>query len=744
MLRPFAIAAALGFAAFVTATGIPTLRHDWNWPVDATAVPSFFNESIGGWIPGGFGALGTHPTTYLIAVPILLAMRLFGPLGALLLFAALVGYVCACSAAGLARHWNGGAAVAAGVGLFATFNPWVYNEVVAGHLVMVLAYGGTIALFGEMLRGRAASPVRLALALALVESQLQFFIVAMVALVPFAIVTKKWLPPVAGVVLALPSIVGLAAEHGAMLRIPYSLEWQVNQSVAPTSLASLSGYFAGYADRLGVAAAIAVWAMLAVALAGVVVGRRSRAMPIAAAAALLLFCAIAGIRGPLALPYAWIVRTIPESGVFRELYDLAGIFAALLAVLACAGASALRPLRYVALVAGAALPLTWLWAPPSGFWVGAAAYPHPAVSAREPARIALLPAFQPLGLRDDGGDGADPDAHGYPGRVNAVNEYLPSYPVDAALARYERRGDVDDLRALGVSQVVPRPWLVSRSNGRIGLAAQSLGNAASAGESSARGIADPVPLISACEAAPIVALAERLGACAIFFGDAGDRFAPVRVLQTRGDSIDARTDWTDARLAFAAVPALAQGIGGVLTQSRVPYPLEAGRALLADVRGALQTTDGRTLLRSGGGLRWWALPPNVASVVCAGLCELVAQTGSVPALPGEAPQSTVRALAFREILPWLFFVDANAPGARLLRLNERYDAAWTAIGAWRILPHVRVDLAANGWLLGDVQQPAIILVQVTSLLQIAAELCGLACVVWLLKAAVRDPTKRAR
>ena len=430
--------------------------------------------SIYGWLPVGFGEPNPHPTTYLIAFPIAAAMWLFGPLAGLALLAAATGYLCMRCAAAASAHWTNGAPAAIGIGLFTSFNPWVYNEVVAGHLVMVLAYGGLIGLFAEMLRGRNASPLRLAVWIALIEAQLQFFILAMLALVAFGLATRKWSPIAFGIIFGLPSAVGLFAERGVLLRIPYGVTWQANQSVAPLALLGLGGYFPGYADRLGIAAAIAVWVVLALAVVGAIAARRSKAAIWTIVAAAFIYVAISGVHGPLAVPYAWIVRNVPESGVFRELYDLAGILAALLALLACAATARFRALGYIALAAGMLLPVTWLFHPPSDTWIPSNAYPHPVVVAPPFTRIALLPAFQPLGLRDGGGDGADPDAYVYPDHVPALNEYFPTYPVDMALARYELSDDAEPLRALGVSEIVARPWLVSRTRGGIGLAASSL------------------------------------------------------------------------------------------------------------------------------------------------------------------------------------------------------------------------------------------------------------------------------
>jgi hypothetical protein len=738
-----AIAAALAFAAFVVAKGIPTLRHDWNWPIDRLAIPSFFNESIGGWLPVGFGIANAHPTTYLIALPLVAVMWVAGPLTALAALAFATGYCCMRAAANVASQWGNAAPAAIGAGIFALFNPWVYNEVVAGHLVMVLAYGGLIGLLAEMMRGQEASPVRLALWLVLIEAQLQFFIVGAGALILFALATKKWLPLVAGAIVALPSMVGIFAERGALLQTPYSVQWQANQSLSPTALLSLGGYFPGYADRLGLAAQVAVWALCALALAGVVTARRMRAVRWVAAAAGLVYLGALGVHGPLDAAYEWTVRSIPESGVFRELYDFGGVFAALLIALASALTARTKVLGYVALIAGAVLPITWLIHPPSDLWVAAQSYPHPTIAARPFSRVALLPAFQPLQLRTGAGDGADPDAIAYPGHVEALNDYLPAYPVDVALARYESNGDADALRALGVSRIVARPWLVSRSNGEIGLAASSLG--ARRLSSAAHGggdLAGAAPLIAACDSARIVASVDRFGPCDMFFGDVPG-YAVVTPLQGPSDSIDPTASWIDARLAFARVPALAQGIGGVLTASTLSNPVTPGAWLLAYVRGRLTGSDGHALAASPGSFTWISIPPNVDSVSCVGLCELVAESRFFPAIPLHQRIARIRALPFDQLAPWLYRVHGIGGAAQVVQFNERYDSGWIALRAWHVLPHVRLALAANGWILTARSSRDVLLVQITAFLQQIAELAGVVCVFLLLKALVRDPTKRA-
>jgi hypothetical protein len=738
--RAVAIAAAIAFAVLVTVKGIPTLRHDWNWPIDAAAIPSFIDDSFSGWLPAGIGIPNAHPTPYLIALPLVAVMWLLGPLAALVVFAFVTGYLCARSGAAIAAASSDSPGAVA-LGSFALFNPWVYNEVVAGHLVMVFAYGAFLGCMREMLRGREASPVRLALWLALVEAQLQFFIVAMLALIVFAGFTKKWLPVAAGVVFILPSAIGLIAERGALLQTPYGLTWQANQSVAPGALLGLGGYFPGYSERLGIAASIAVWLVIALAAVGTFLSRRTGSAIAAAACAFIVFFVVTGLHGPFAVPYEWIVRRVPESGVFRELYDLAGVFTALVALLASA-ALARKPLQYIALSAGIALPVTWIVHPPSGFWIGAGTYPHPAPSAPPFVRIALLPAFQPLQLRSGDGDGADPDAFVYPGRVAPINQYFPTFPVDMALADFEQNGDYGALRALGVGEIVARPWLESRYNGAVGLAATSLPvTRRRFSVETLLYVAGPTPLVSECTTPHIVTFAGRLGACNIFFADAPG-YEPIHPIVAPGDSIDPRDAWIDARLAFARAPELAQAIGGALTQSRVPFPVTPGSWLLANVRGRLLADGGSALAARSGGFVWLPVPPNVSAVRCDGLCELVAESPAIPLSGRDAETSRVHALEFRSPAPWLYFVTRENSGPAVLRLNERYDAAWIGITSWHLLEHIRVDMSVNGWLVSG-RAPGLILVQITALLQLIAEIVGIVCLLMLLKALQSSPTKRA-
>jgi hypothetical protein len=344
-----------------------------------------------------------------------------------------------------------------------------------------------------------------------------------------------------------------------------------------------------------------------------------------------------------------------------------------------------------------------------------------------------------LSLQAGAGDGADPDAFVYPNIVPALNEYFPTYPVDMALARYEQSGDIDALRVLGVTAVMPRPWLVSKSQVGIGLAGASLAPPATRPSvAPMRELKGASPLLSQCDAPRIVDVGAPLGACDVFFGDMPG-YGAICAITPPSDSIDPRTAWIDARLTFSEVPALAQALGGTLTQSTVLWSVKPNSWLLAYVRGALLAGGGRTLAKTPGSFTWIHVPPQISAVRCAGLCELVAQAPSLPSIPAARPQPVVRSLQFRYVTPWLYVVDAGAPG--LLRFNERYDWAWAAFAAGSTLRHVRVDMSVNGWLLTS--SGRVVLLQLTAVAQLLAEIVGVVCVLALLKALANRPTKRA-
>ena len=71
-----------------------------------------------------------------------------------------------------------------------------------------------------------------------------------------------------------------------------------------------------------------------------------------------------------------------------------------------------------------------------------------------------------------------------------------------------------------------------------------------------------------------------------------------------------------------------------------------------------------------------------------------------------------------------------------MRFNERYDPGWIAFAARHALRHVRVDIAVNGWFLGPPSAKRRARAG-DRVVQLIAEIVGILCVLWLLKALAR-------
>jgi hypothetical protein len=701
-------AAAIIYAIAVAGHGIPALRHDWSWPADRGALPDFFTRSTSGWDPRGIGSPNLYINDYLIAIVITSMTFVLGSHAALFVFMAAIGTACAAGGAAIARRFGAGATGQAAVSLIALFNPWVYAETVAGHTYMLLAYGSLMALIAEY-RREQVRPVVASLFAILTMQQLQFFVVAFVATVITAARRKQWLPLASVLIAAVPAIAGVIFEFSAYRGVPYALAWESVQSVDPAKAFLLTGYFAGYTQRIDF---IDWWVMLVVAglsLYGFASIARSRwgagfAIVTAALVALAM-----GFRGPLAGVERFAIAKLPESLLFRELYDLLGLAA--IGYCAGVGASTRRAAAgYVALAAGLALAAGWVLWSPWQWWVSTADLPTPNIAAPPDTRYALTPAFQPLSrVPGATGSGLDPDAVLMPDDVRPVNSMQPAYPVDAALARFEKRGDVVGLAALGVSEVVSRPWLTTDT---AALAAQRalpppLNNAP--GAAVIRRL-EPQPQLALMQTPLTCSVCTRAGG-AVFFGDVAginDALAPAAwsgypqtvIVQPSREAVHARDGWVDARLAFASNPELAQAFGGAVTTSKdASLPVMGGLDALVLVQGRLLTSSGAVVTGTTNGYRWVPLGADVSALRCDGLCAVALESPQSRAFPAETGAAGRQVpLSLRRPLPWLVTADVPAGDAAMLRFNEAYDNGWIARLTGARLPHFRVDAIVNGWL----------------------------------------------
>jgi hypothetical protein len=683
-----------------------------------------FVQSTSGWSPNGFGSPNPNPSGYLVA-PLVDAVGLaIGPYGALWLYLSVVGATCALGGWALARAVAGPGSVTLGVAAaaIATFNPWVYNKVVAGHTYMLLAYAMLGLLLAAFVSRGDLTSARAALLAVVAYVQLQFFLIVVAVLAVAAVLRRRWLAIGSAFVVALPTVIGIAGGFGPLSRTPITIPWEITQSVPPLKAAVLTGYFADYGtqfDGWGVAPAL-VLALLA--LAGAILGRRVRYVPYVAAAILLTIVAASGARGPLAGPFLQLVLRTPLVGIYRELYDLLGLTAIGYLALALVAAQRARLLTFAFAGVAAAFVILWLVEPPARYFVDARTLPSLVLTGPRDERFALLPPFQPLKF-EGRGSGPDPDAGlRSDGRVS-LNEYVPSYPVDAALARYEQFGDASQLTALGVEEIVERPGYATDTPAlRAQLGMRETLPAFGASQVLRDGVA---PRIGIEPFPRIPALLPRLGSGQVFFPD-WPGASTIRVPLASNASLNPATAWVDVRLMTIAHPDFASPLGGAYTEQRLAVlPVErADRFALSAVVGQLTTTDGRYVARSDRATyAWVTLPPGTTGLRCDGRCALAAFASEIAGGVQTTPAAE-RALEGTRLAPWLIVTDLDAPDRALLRLNDRYDPAWQAYVGSLQLTHLRVDATSNGWVVPPATRGRAFLIEWTAAAQAGAEIAG--------------------
>ncbi|MBD5635386.1 MAG: hypothetical protein IAI49_12985 [Candidatus Eremiobacteraeota bacterium] len=700
---PAAVAAA--FVAFV-ASDVPVLRHDW-FPI----VPSlsFAVDNVTGWDPTGMGTVIAYPASFILIFARSFCATLLGSYATHLVYYTSCALLITFGAARLARVLGGAPPARLAAALFAAFNPWTYTELVAGHSWMLLSYGGTYWLIAECC-ARERRERRLIPLVLVIAPQVQFLVVDFVFYVCLSLRMRSWRSLLAIGSMLLPVFVGVEISRTVLRGIPLTLEWERSQSVEPLRALLLRGYFTHYDGVLAPFFEWACWLVVALAVTGValIAIDRRRELWLIPFAALPLIWSF-GLNGPFNALFSWTILHVSEAALFRELYDLLG-FVAIGYVAFCAVATERRrALGAVWLVAGAAMLVAWILAPPGRYWVGSRDLPAVSVPSSANTRFALMPALFPAGFHGRG-SGTDPDLYARAGNVTPVNEAYALYPVSAALGSYLRDGRVERLAALSVERIVARPWLQTDPSIRYQFALPAPAWLFRT-VSQSRAIATALPQLSLSAMPEVGTLDANLGAGNVLLGDASKANGALvptswhalsvpQSVTANGVYVAAADGWVDARLAFVEEPELAQSYGGALTTSRTAVlPLEAGSAALVFVRGSLQTPAGATLASTTNGYRWIALPPAVSGVRCVGLCVVAARAARLPVDPLDPPVHPSRAIGFRALTPWLVLATLPAGGAELLRYNVTFDDNWVALYADAPLSHLRIDGVVNGWLL---------------------------------------------
>jgi hypothetical protein len=712
----------------VSVHGFPTLFHDWAWPYNSAQLFAYLIDGTSGWVPKGIGHPDPVLNQYFLCLLITALGSTIGAKAALICFIAAIGGITAFYARRLARDAGTSPLFGTAIAIFAVLNPWVYTQLVAGHLQMILAYGSTIGILAELLRPKP-SPRILSILLITTLAQLQFYLIDLVLV--FSTMSARRGPTLPtlfpALVVGMPVFAGIAFNLPTLALWHYVLQWEYSQSIDPLKGLLLQGYFAQYTDPAQLWFNLSTGAMLVLVILGILRTNESRVARWLLAGTLCALLASEGLRGPAPMLFQTLVLHVHASALFRELYDLVGFAAVGYIALASFGsgrASVALPAPFISAVALASAAMSicaWLVVPPYRYWVSVDSLPSVAIDAPHQTRFALMPPFQPLRFEGHG-SGIDPDAYLRSDDVAPMNDYLPDYPAGAALARYYTSNDPSELAALSVSTVIVRPHLemnVASLNAQNGM------HMANAGVAIRSTHIDPVPEMTLLHYPVAGALDNTIGAGNVFFADEPTQKAGLSVFDAPSDVADPKEGWVQASLLFTTIPPLAQGLGGVATAAHTPYPLAPGQYLLADIRGSLRLDDGKTY-QSTGGYRWLKRTGDAKTAICSGFCVLVATSQTQPPALLNPPARSFKALDFSQTLPWLATVDIPAGDPAMLRYNVSFDPAWLAIGSTD-LTHVRVDLAVNGWLVPKRQIPQhIILIEWVAALQALLECLAIA------------------
>ncbi len=727
-------------ATSFVASGTPVLRQDW--PPALSSIGQ--SLSILGWDPIGLGSAVGYPSSFMIVLVRAILGQLVGPYATHVAYTIAMWLLIASGARSLSSRCGApiGARLAAMV--VATFNPWTYTELVAGHLYIVLAYGATLWLASEAMRTPAPRTRALLAILLLFAAQIQFLVLDGIAL---AIIARRSRDVRTLALLGLfVFFVGwtIVLTRSSLETIPFKLEWETGLSLAPIDATFLRGYFTQYSARGDAIAAVAIGATLVLAAIGLFSSRLTLAKAAIAAVTFFAVTVATGTKGPVALPFAWLVQHIVEIALFRELYTLLAFAILGYVALASYGTKRFPVLGIVWALASLAGPISWIVAPPSTWWVRAEDVPHVPIPAND--RYALLPALTPMSLGTEG-SGIDPDARAGPGSSAPINGYRLVYPVDAAFGHLLRDGDAAPLAALSVSHVIARPWL-SSANVADGAFAFPLPAWLKDPQRVTRvATLAPLPMLALSPLPKIGTNIVHVGRGNVQAGDAGPLCAVVREAGCDASRpspvlapnvyVEAKDGWVDARLAFLVEPELAQNYGGAITTNATALlSLVGGEDALVSVAGRLTNADGsRVLDRGGTAYHWIAIPQDVSAVRCFGRCVVAAQMHSARSLALEPPRQPAQPVNFQTLLPWLVVAHVGAGNSATLRYDVTYDPHWSAYLDRTALPHLRIDGVVNGWIAPDRSSAGtVVLVEwgaaITTILELAVTIAAIAAFAW--------------
>jgi hypothetical protein len=711
--------------------GIPAVRHDWLWPADYRA---FLNSTIGytsGWDVTGIGQPSSEVAAYILFIPTFAIGLFFGSTAALAALLSIAGFLIAHAAVRISQRNLLSPQASIALTAFLVANPWVYAEIVAGHVGMLISFACLALLWSEF-SGQDADRRTVALAMFGAALQPQFFVLAWLGCATRLRTTAGRAGLLYGAIAFFPCLVALGAHVGSFASTPLTVSWERQQSVPLFEGAMLRGYFAHYTAAFnGPQGTLGIAPFVLLSLLGVAVSRNRRTYALAILTLAVLFSA-AGTRGPLATLFRLGFAAFPPLGLYRELYDLIGLAAIAYGLMSALALARFPRLGWAALLAGALLLAEWFVVPPSSLWVSSRAIAT-SLPAASQGRYVLLPPYQPVMYRGRG-SGVDPALAYQSLDVTPLNRYSYRFPESTALAQYLASGDQSGLARLGAAWIVCRAGFEENNDSAaiLGESIRAPGRTHCAGQTTR--ILQPAPILSVQDGSELCSLCSDVGNGDVFFGDLDARIARALQLRAAGtyrrvapprEESEPSVDWVDARLVIVQKPQIGQAFGGAYTTSERPLNVAWAPFALASVRGTLRDQSGALIARDTSGYAWLPLPAGTSSVRCRGECA-IALLGAPGSVPLNAAPLPAKPLEWKPLAPWMVVASLPPNGDRqIIRYLVSYDRWWLAITPAGFLQHLRLDAAINGWI-APARESAqrLVIVHIASVFEIVLEFLG--------------------
>jgi hypothetical protein len=444
-LGVLAVACAVSIWPVLASQSVPAFQQDWTWPLSRPLALQWLHAFVGLWDPRSLGQANALPwQTYAVIVQVA-CIVVFGPSIGLGVWIVALQFGAACTCFAMLGAFGVRSVPARfTAALFYALGPVAFTRIAAGHLAYVLAYALlplAIAIGRRTIeQPSATAAVALGVVIGFAACQVQFLVIAWLAVLPLAIAVRRasgW--PLR---LAMAAVIAVCMQLQALLPLLWSstatlylgqralLSFEYNNSAPWGDAPVMLGYFTRYYQSHALPGAYGVLYFLLIASVAIAVFVAPRPGLYALIAIAIGTVLTAGLYGPLSSVLAWSFEHTAYFAVFRDLHYFAALTAAGTAL--ALGLSLQRLPRYAVLPALALV--VWIVAPTlTGSDLREIVVPRPyvddaladmkVVEHNGPGRVLWLPAEEPLGLHGANNQGRDFTAYGPAGNPSVSDDY---------------------------------------------------------------------------------------------------------------------------------------------------------------------------------------------------------------------------------------------------------------------------------------------------------------------------------